>query len=187
MKKILTVLIVALCAFSVFAYSQSMIEVSVSPSSVEYIDFPNAEIAAGADVPVYSEKGIGLGVDWAMKNNMMIFGAGIDADLFVLPTYTDYGQYRLDATILGKAGVCFGSDIEMSVLAVGGAKLIISDNFWFSYAVGLEAKILMPISESFWVGYKVLVDFTNFTAENKKYDSNIFSCAGNVVFSWRLN
>ena len=187
MKKIFAVLILFLCAFSVFAYSQNMIEVSVAPSSVEYIDFPNAKMVVGMDASVFSEKGIAIGVDWAMRSDLWIFGVGVDADLFVLPTYTNYGQFRFDTTVLGKAGICFGEEIEISALATLGAKVIMSENFWLSYAVGVEAKILMPITDNFWLGFKTMADFTNFLASDKKYDSYVFSGAGHIVFSWRLN
>lgn len=187
MKKILVVLVLFLCAFSLFAYTQNMLEFSVSPSSVEYIDFPNSSMVTGANVGVFSERGIGLGFDWAMRTNSFVFGVGIDADGFLMPTYTEYGQYRLDVTALCKAGFCFGQEIEISALATAGAKMIVSENFWFSYAVGAEAKILMPVTDAFWLGYKATVDFTNFLATNSKYDSNVFSGAGCVIFSWRLN
>ena len=104
-----------------------------------------------------------------------------------MPTYTEYGHYRLDATALCKAGVCFGQEVEISALATAGVKMILSENFWFSYALGVEAKILMPITDTFWLGYRAMADFTNFMATNSKYDSNVFSGAGHIIFSWRLN
>lgn len=162
------------------------IEFSLSPNSIEYIDFPNAHEKEGAYASTSSKNGFGFGVELTQREGIKMLGWGVDVDMFILPTYTEYGRFRVDATLLAKVGLCFGKKTEVSLAIATGFKLIASEYAWFAPVLGAEAKVIAPIVDNFWIGFKVLGDFTAFFAKDELYDNDVSTFASYIVLSWRL-
>ncbi len=100
MKKTLAILVLLLLlVFGLFARTDTY-ELSLSPNSIEYIDFPNAHEIEGAYASTSSKSGFGFGADWYQREGVCIAGWGVDIDMFLLPTYFLAGKNLFDIRYL---------------------------------------------------------------------------------------